>query len=129
MASDDESQYERYKFIRKVEHKADGVLYVVTNEYMMANNIFKVGRTKKLSARLQTMNTSHTVSDAMFKVYALEFLDAKLAEHMVHYRLKKYRMSNRREFFNIDKDTIIKVIVSVRDWFMAPQTSSEQPVD
>ena len=79
-------------------------------------NNFKLGRTWNLNNRLNNY-TTYYISPCKFLFTSLDcerkFKDCIKAERILFYILRKYRVSNKREFFSCDiqiiKDTITRI--------------------
>jgi hypothetical protein len=82
-----------------------GKIYVTTTDNI---GIYKIGRTKDTQKRLQQMQT-YIVSDVKI-IYEYETDNNVLMESMIHYLLKKYRVSNR-EHFKCSSELINNVIL------------------
>ena len=90
-----------------------GYVYVLHNEIYnyYGENVFKIGYTKDLSARVCQYKTYYIKESKI--VYSLYFEIASLAEQQVHILLNTYRLSDR-EFFDCSLEKIIENIEQVK---------------
>jgi len=115
-----------------------GYIYILSNEYYYENMsslerlanlskdkskvykdksrhyIYKIGFTfdNPNSRAKQLSDDTRILAD--FKVeYWLKFSNYKLAEKIVHEKLKKYRVRSNREFFKVDLNKAIEIIETV----------------
>jgi len=98
--------------------KTAGYIYCIYNESFKSygENTFKLGRTGNLNNRLNNY-TTYYISPCKFLFTSLDcerkFKDCIKAERILFYILRKYRVSNKREFFSCDiqiiKDTITRI--------------------
>lgn len=91
-----------------------GYVYMLKNDSFQ-RNIFKIGFTKNypLERATQIFNGATGVPEPFDVVFACEVIDYKRAEKIIHFNLRAYRISNRREFFciplEVGKDIILEV--------------------
>ena len=78
------------------------------------DNVFKLGKSKDVIARLKGYITSY-VKPVELKFVSKLCKDCARAEKTIFTRLDNYRIVNNREFFKIDKDVAIDVIEQVID--------------
>ena len=83
-------------------------VYVMQNTVYEVSNMFKIGRTKDLSKRLSTYNTSHV--NGVSIVYDRLCCDSKLVEGMVHHILADRRCERNREYFECPLPMIKTII-------------------
>ena len=83
-------------------------VYVMQNTVYDLNNMFKIGRTKDLSKRLSTYNTSNP--GGVLIMYERCCRDSKLVETMVHHILSDKRCERNREYFECPLEWIKKTI-------------------
>lgn len=79
----------------------------------MEQNIYKVGCSKDIKSRIESFNNDTLRLYPVEVVYIKEFEDYKKAEKEIHKRLKKYRVSSKREFFKCDLYYILNAINNV----------------
>ena len=90
--------------------KTAGYIYCIYNESFKSygENTFKLGRTGNLNNRLNNY-TTYYISPCKFLFTSLDcerkFKDCIKAERILFYILRKYRVSNKREFFSCDIST------------------------
>ena len=94
----------------------DGYIYIVYNEVYQhyGDNVFKLGKSKDVIARLKGYITSY-VKPVELKFVSKLCKDCARAEKTIFTRLDNYRIVNNREFFKIDKDFAIDIIEQVID--------------
>ena len=84
-------------------------IYVLSQSHITG---YKVGYTNDVSRRLKELQYM-TTSPGPFKCeFLYEVSDPRFVEANIHKVLNEYRTYNRKEFFNIDLRTIVKVIKS-----------------
>lgn len=80
----------------------------------MAEEVYKVGWTRESSYdRAKELSSASGVPEALIVVSYWKYRDAKGLEAEVHAALAPYRVSNRREFFQVDSDVIVRVVEQV----------------
>lgn len=91
--------------------KKKGWVYIAKNP---AYSHLKIGRTSKSPwIRAQTLSTAG-ILDNFEIVYAIEFMNAITAEKYTHHLLKKERVKNNKEFFNISLDNAILKVAETK---------------
>ncbi len=89
-------------------------VYVARNDvYLDDNPIYKVGKTKDLSKRLQNYNTSSL--DGFVIVFERKCIDSKVVESVVHFVLESSRCDRAREYFYGPLKRIVNVINRIAD--------------
>lgn len=92
-----------------------GFLYCMWNKMFLSygENVYKLGRTSCLSARLNSYATSY-IEPCEFKYSTNRvFENSCHAERLLFFLLRRFRIKKNREFFNIDIDTIIETIKKI----------------
>lgn len=80
----------------------------------MSEQIYKVGWTRGSSYdRAKELSSDSGVPEALIVVNYWKYRDAEGLETEVHAALAQYRVSNRREFFCISSDVIVRVIEQI----------------
>lgn len=97
---------------RKERYPEGGYVYIV-KPVNLNNDLYKIGKTNDLNKRLSTYNT--TVPDKVMVVDKLKVESPIAVEHCVKAYLYKYRYMNNKEYYNIDPETIMKVIKHCRN--------------
>ena len=85
-----------------------GYLYVFWNESFIKSygeDVYKLGRTKNLSNRISTYNTSF-IEDSKYLLTSRLFKDSIKAEIVLFFILRKCRIREKREFFRVDIETV-----------------------
>ena len=84
-------------------------IYVLSQSHITG---YKIGYTNDVSRRIKELQYM-TTSPGPFKCeFLYEVSDPRLVEANIHKVLDEYRTYNRKEFFDIDLRTIVKVIKS-----------------
>lgn len=88
-----------------------GYIYMASNPYFV-ENILKIGMTRKFppSNRIKQLSANTATPGAYELQCIIEVPDCIEFESHVHIRLKKYRVSNNKEFFNIPWWVAIKIL-------------------
>jgi hypothetical protein len=97
----------RLERVDKYEGVNAGCIYIM-RQPVHEENIFKVGLSKR-SAEQRKEELSNTSSpDKFFIINCYSTRDCVAAEKRIHERLKKYRLTERREFFRCDLKIIME---------------------
>jgi len=94
-----------------IPRKTAGYLYCIYNPAFKSfgDSVYKLGRSGNLDNRLSSY-TTYYVEPSQFIVtsetYERKFKDCIKAERVLFYILRKYRVSNKREFFQCDINLI-----------------------
>ncbi|WP_149241506.1 GIY-YIG nuclease family protein [Dyadobacter sp. 32] len=91
-----------------------GFIYIMRNP-TMTKNIFKIGLTRNEVDDRANQLSKTSVPDKFYKSQEWNVKNCVTAEKEIHIRLNQYRVDPRREFFNIEYDKAIKVIMEVID--------------
>lgn len=80
----------------------------------MTEQIYKVGWTRGSSYdRAKELSSASGVPEALIVVSYWKYRDAEGLETEVHAALAPYRVSNRREFFRVSSDVIVRVVEQI----------------
>ncbi len=83
----------------------EGFVYVLSNECMP--DIYKVGyTTKSVKGRIEELSRSTSIPMPFKEEFSFYALDVERAEKLMHEALKEYRISQTKEFFKVDLETI-----------------------
>lgn len=82
-----------------------GYVYVFTTDLYKKKTIYKIGRTKSIKKRLQTINSSRIFTDRMFCVFKIYSKDCYSLEKETHHILSLYNING--EFFKYPLKKII----------------------
>jgi len=96
----------------KFTNKNAGNIYIIRNP-TMGKNIFKIGLTRKEVEQRVKQLSNTSVPDSFHIAQEWHVRDCVLAEKKIHETLSKYRVDPRREFFQIEYQTAVKVISQV----------------
>lgn len=92
-----------------------GILYCISNP-IWDSNIHKIGNTgQTLKSRLSTIQTSLYV-DCSVDLQTDELVCCRYWEKILENILVKYRVNPKREFYNIDKDSIEMVFNFINEF-------------
>jgi len=93
-----------------------GYLYILFNPIFKkyGDNVYKLGRTVNLSNRLKSYTTSF-IEPSNFIYTSKCFHSSIKAERILFFVLRNYRIRDKREFFNLDLNTIIVTIKQIED--------------
>ena len=85
-----------------------GWLYCLYNECFSSygSTVYKLGRTKNLKQRLQHYRTGYIKPSHFIHISSRHFRDSRKAESILFFILRSYRVTKKREFFNIHDETI-----------------------
>jgi len=87
-------------------------IYVLSNQSMP--NLLKIGYTKQdPKDRAQQISSATGVATPFIVEYIFRCNEGEFLESEIHKYLDQYRVSNNREFFNIDLSTAIEAITSL----------------
>ncbi len=89
-------------------------IYIVTSITYARSNQFKIGRTKSVSSRVSSLNTSNVEGED--DVYCCgEFVchNSKVLEAIIHDQLKRWRTSKSREFFTLHYDILLPMVTQI----------------
>jgi phage anti-repressor protein/cell division protein ZapA (FtsZ GTPase activity inhibitor) len=98
--------------IERMPLEPNEVVYIISNNHHAQRQLYKIGKTKNLKARLASLNTSNPdrTTDRL-KVFAtINTYDCKSMEEMVHSHLDAYRHSDSKEWFQIDYPKLLAVV-------------------
>ena len=84
-------------------NKEKGYLYCLYNKCFESYGVcvFKLGRTKNLKQRLAYYTTSYVDSSHFVAISSRPFENSRKAESILFYLLRRWRISQKREFFQV----------------------------
>ena len=91
----------------------EGYLYVVYNP-IFAKDVYKLGRTNNLKTRLRSYVTGY-IEPSKYLYTTKMFKDCVKAERILFFLLRKYRIREQREFFELNIDRIINTIKTLEN--------------
>jgi hypothetical protein len=101
---------------KEVKNPNSGYLYILYNpifkEY--GKNIYKLGRTNNLINRMKSYTTSY-IEPSKFLYTSIFFDDCIQAERILFFLLRRYRIRDKREFFNFELENIIETIQKIEN--------------
>jgi hypothetical protein len=87
--------------------KKKGWVYIA---YSKNDNLLKIGRTgKNPHERAKTLSTTGVMHDYQI-LFALEVFNQFIAEKNIHRRLKKFRVTTKKEFFSVKPEVAIEAM-------------------
>ena len=94
-----------------------GWLYCLYNPAFEAygETVYKIGRTNNLQRRLRDYTTGFIHPSHYTCISTREFKDSRKAEAVVHYLLRRFRVTKDREFFKLDSERIRSIIHLISD--------------
>lgn len=103
--------------------KQPGYIYVLANP--STGGIVKVGKTRQNPIeRAKELSSASGVPAPFLVVYHAYFKDCNQAEQFVHARLQNSRVSNNREFFQVDIPVAVDAVVEAKNNFGEYQDES-----
>jgi phage anti-repressor protein/predicted GIY-YIG superfamily endonuclease len=94
--------------------KHEGVVYVLkTSDDIALKDVYKIGSTDDFKARIKTHNTSHADNVEIKHIYKTS--DVKGVERCVKAVMKEKQYKKRKEFYQIDIDSIKGIISNCGD--------------
>ena len=91
-----------------------GYIYILYNEMFKfyGDNVYKMGKTIDINKRLTGYTTSF-IEPCEIKFLSSEVKNYSLAEQLIFKALKRYRIKNNREFFNVQLTQAIKAVEAI----------------
>ncbi len=95
----------------------EGYLYILHNDVykQYGCNVYKLGRTVNLKNRMGNYTTPFINKSEYLYVSTL-FKDCIKAERILFYLLRKYRIRQQREFFDLPLENIIETIKRLNEF-------------
>jgi len=102
------------------EETEKGYIYILWNNMynFYGENVYKIGCTADFNKRIDSYTTSY-LEPCEFKYVTDSTLYYKLAEKIIHFELKEYRLSPKREFFKCPLETAIETINRVTNYTLS----------
>ncbi len=96
----------------------EGYIYCLYNEVYnyYGDNVYKIGETNNIEKRMRSYTTSY-IYPSEFKIQSEKICDSMLAEKLVFYYLKDYRIESNREFFQCELSIIKEKFDTILDIF------------
>jgi DNA-binding MarR family transcriptional regulator len=93
-----------------------GYIYVLANP--STKGIVKIGKTRQNPlARAKMLSSASGVPTPFIVVYQAHFEDSIQAEQFVHAKLAKFRVSNNREFFQVEIPIAVDAVIEAKNNF------------
>jgi hypothetical protein len=101
------------------------ILYIITSKLYAQQGLFKVGKTKSLSAkeRVGNLNTGHVPGDDLFVAAEFKTNDSSRLEGRAHDLMQHHRVMNTREWFHLPYSAIYKIITMINDHYHDEQAT------
>ncbi len=101
-----------------MKNGTSGYLYCLYNEIFAhyGDNVYKLGKTINIKRRLGGYSTPYIEPCKMILKSEL-FVNYSMAEKVLFYKLQKYRVKKKREFFKCPLDEIKKALNNVKEYF------------
>lgn len=100
------------KTINQYMDPNSGFIYILRNP-LMGKNVFKIGLTRnKVEDRAKQLSKT-SVPDKFYKAQEWNVIDCVAAEKKIHSILEKYRIDQRREFFEINYSEAVETITKI----------------
>lgn len=97
------------KIVRRFTNEESGYIYIMRKP-MMEEGVCKIGLTKRsIEERRKELSSTNTL-ESFQVVHGIETVDCRKAERAIHKDLDEYRISDRKEFFNVDIQYAISVV-------------------
>lgn len=114
-------QYNRIKLLEiktkkkreRVEH-GKNVIYLITNEYLLKEQIFVIGKAINLASRLSQYN-KNAEHDVIYKRECNNAKQMSLIEEIILYKLDKYREVANRDRFILPEEHDISLFTNIID--------------
>ncbi len=105
-----------YYLKHKLKYPDAGYLYILFNSIFSqyGNDVYKLGRTNNLNNRLKNYTTSF-IEPSTFLYTSRVFHSSIKAERILFFILRKQRIREKREFFNIQLDNAISTIKRIEE--------------
>ena len=107
---------EEYLSYKKYSEKKE-VLYIGSTLDYARQGLFKVSKTKDVTKRTSTHNSSHPIGDEFIVFREVQCNDALSLERYSKHLLKSFRPCDGREFYRIPYDLLMKIIDIVENDF------------
>jgi hypothetical protein len=91
----------------------EGYLYIIYNP-IFAKDVYKLGRTNNLKTRLRSYVTGY-IEPSKYLYTTKMFKDCVKAERILFFLLRKNRIREQREFFELNIDIIINTIKTLEN--------------
>ena len=103
-----------------------GYIYCISNEIynFYGSNVYKFGNSSEPDKRLLQYTTSYVKPCTIVKLSNI-FFDKNLAETLLFYYLKDYRLVDNREFFKCEKEIYEQAFLDVEKFFELYNTPKE----
>jgi hypothetical protein len=104
-----EIPFEEFKSIFPDPEDSEGYIYIMRSEANI-KNLYKIGRSKDVIRRQKELSSPSGVPIEFKISHKRKVINAAEAEKIIHRRLKKYRFTKNREFFEIELKLAIREI-------------------
>ena len=119
---------EEYLSYKKYSEKKE-VLYIGSTLDYARQGLFKVSKTKDVTKRTSTHNSSHPIGDEFIVFREVQCNDALSLERYSKHLLKSFRPCDGREFYRIPYDLLMKIIDIVENDFNNSENEVNSIID
>lgn len=103
-----------------------GHIYILVNASMP--NLLKIGMTtRNPKSRAAELSSTTSVPSPFYVAYSAKVSNCKDAEKEIHTELKRFRASSQREFFNIELDKAVQIILEIAGKYRITENQQDQP--
>ena len=85
-------------------------IYILTTIEYDRSYLYKIGKSNNTAKRLKSLNTSRLKHNEMYICHVSKCHDANTTENAIHNVLSRYRYEHNREFFQLDFESLKKVV-------------------
>ena len=100
--------------MEEIKNVTEGYIYIIFNEWFSieGSNVYKLGRTSDIHKRIGCYSTNF-IKPREIIFLSEQCKNCPLAEKVFFKRLDDFRICKRKEFFKVDKQQAINVIINV----------------
>ncbi|XP_057321657.1 uncharacterized protein LOC130665340 [Microplitis mediator] len=88
----------------------DGYIYIATTKRYAEENLFKIGFSDNLKARLTALNTGKISAERFYYSYYKKAFNVRKVEKMIHDVLEDFRDSSKNEFFKLHYTFLSEIV-------------------
>jgi phage anti-repressor protein len=108
---------------KPISNTKNGIIYVLKTDYDIIN-LYKIGKTKKFKERIRTHNSSHIDNVDIVHIYETDHIDE--VEKCLKNILITKQYKKRKEFYEIDLDTLKELIKTCNDLSLKVRQSNKK---
>jgi len=99
-----------------------GIIYILTNPSFP--DWIKIGRCSNLERRISSLSNNTCLPFPFECFYACRVKDPSKVESTLHFIFNQFRLSSKREFFDIDPEQVIAALSLLHDVIEIPQPNT-----